>query len=146
MLGSVVVASVEAWLGNAESSSAERTWSPAVAENAAPATKSAANVSAAATRRVPDRRFGIFGSPETGRWLINHQTEGYARGAALTMNRCDWSHNLGGAATPRPTTEEILRDRNFNPPSFQARFHSFQVCPHCFSGCKSGDSVRPRRK
>ena len=65
VLGSVVVASVEAWLGIAESSSVERTWSPAAAENAAPATKRAANVSAAATCRVPERRFGTSAA-ETG--------------------------------------------------------------------------------
>src|SRR5690554_1313681 len=50
----------------AECSSVERTWSPAVAENAAPAMKSAAKVSAAATRRVRDRRFGTCAAATGG--------------------------------------------------------------------------------
>ena len=52
---SVVVPSVEARPLTAESSSVERTWSPAAAEKAAPATKSAENDKAIATRRRRER-------------------------------------------------------------------------------------------
>jgi hypothetical protein len=60
-VGSVVVPSVEAWALTAESSSDERTWSPAAAENAAPATKRAANVTETAVRRRRERGFVLSG-------------------------------------------------------------------------------------
>jgi hypothetical protein len=61
----VVVLSVAAWPLTVEPSIAERTSSPAAAENAAPATKSVANVSATATRLRRDRGFAVSAAGTT---------------------------------------------------------------------------------
>src|SRR2546430_13763668 len=53
---------VEARPLSAESSRDERTWLPAVAENAAPATNSAENVIATAARRRRERGFVLSGT------------------------------------------------------------------------------------
>ena len=65
VVASVVVPSVEAWTLTAESSSDARTWSPAAAENAAPATKRAEKVKATTVRRRRERGFVLAG-PGTG--------------------------------------------------------------------------------
>src|SRR5439155_22495190 len=88
-----------------------------------------------------DRR-GVRRSPEVGRSATNHQTEGYAAGEADTMIAA--TEPDGGAATPRPLRRIFRRDRQLQPPAFQARFHLSQASPRSLSGWKLGDPVRPR--